>query len=174
MPLTTTATWPTLSEGRKAKASEVEAKFDWLEGDQLPMSGGNFTTGVYNIGSSLYKWGTGYFNSLIIGGVTLTADTINGTPIRGWARVTVSGSTITASSVYNISSIVRNGTGDYTLSWDIDFASANYACIVSPISNTVRATSINAQAASYVQVLTFPNTSTAVDCDFNLAATGVQ
>ena len=83
MPLTTTATWPTLSEGRKAKASEVEAKFDWLEGAQLPMSGGNFTTGVYNIGSTAYKWKNGYFSSFIeVGGQTITASTIIGRPVK--------------------------------------------------------------------------------------------
>lgn len=56
MPLTTTALWPDLVAGRKAKASEVEAKFDWLEGSLLPMSGGNLTNNAYDLGISGNAW----------------------------------------------------------------------------------------------------------------------
>lgn len=49
-------TWPTLTAGQKARASDVESKFDWLEGDIVPMSGGNMTTGVYDLGTSTAAW----------------------------------------------------------------------------------------------------------------------
>lgn len=48
--------WPALIAGQKARASDVEAKFDWLEGDLVPMSGGAITTGVYDLGTSTAAW----------------------------------------------------------------------------------------------------------------------
>jgi len=48
--------WPTLAAGRKAKASEVELKFDWIEGHLVPMTGGNMTTSVYDLGTSTAQW----------------------------------------------------------------------------------------------------------------------
>lgn len=61
--------WPTLTAGQKAKASDVEAKFDWIEGNLMPMTGGNQTNGVYDLGSNTYNWRSGYFSSnFFIGG----------------------------------------------------------------------------------------------------------
>jgi hypothetical protein len=64
MPLTTTATWPDLVAGKKAKASEVEQKFDWLEGSLLPHSSGNFTTNAYDLGMSSASWRATWTKSL--------------------------------------------------------------------------------------------------------------
>jgi hypothetical protein len=50
------SSWPSLISGRTAKASEVEAKFDWLEGDVVPMSGGSLTDSVYYLGTSGARW----------------------------------------------------------------------------------------------------------------------
>lgn len=52
MPNTTTATWPSLVAGQVARASDVEAKFDWLEQHLWPMSGGNFTDNTYDLGNT--------------------------------------------------------------------------------------------------------------------------
>lgn len=49
-------TWPSLIAGQKARASDVESKFDWLEGDLVPMLGGFPTTGVYDLGTSTASW----------------------------------------------------------------------------------------------------------------------
>lgn len=49
-------TWPTLVAGQKARAADVEAKFDWMEGDIVPMSGGNLTNGAYDLGTSTAAW----------------------------------------------------------------------------------------------------------------------
>lgn len=54
MPASTT--WPALTAGARAKASEVEAKFDWLEQDLHPMSGGTRADNTYDIGSSSFRW----------------------------------------------------------------------------------------------------------------------
>ena len=35
--------WPALTSGFKAKGSEVELKFDWIEGSIVPMNGGSMT-----------------------------------------------------------------------------------------------------------------------------------
>jgi hypothetical protein len=48
--------WPALTAGQKARASDVESKFDWIEGDIVPMSGGNITTGVYDLGTTTAAW----------------------------------------------------------------------------------------------------------------------
>lgn len=48
--------------------------------------------------------------------------------IKGWVRFDGSGN-MTPDDSYNVSSITDNGTGDYTINWDTDFANANY-CVV--------------------------------------------
>ncbi len=124
MPLTTTATWPTLTEGRKAKASEVEAKFDWLEGAQLPMTGGNFTTGVYDIGSAAYNWKTGYFNTVVVGGYTVSSGLSLIQGVRGWLSIHATAGSYTIGAAYNVSSISSPGTGQYTVNFTNAFATS--------------------------------------------------
>lgn len=51
-----TSTWPTLTAGNKARASEVETKFDWLEANILPMLGGSTTDAVYDLGNTTTRW----------------------------------------------------------------------------------------------------------------------
>lgn len=65
MPLTTTVTWPDLVAGKKAKASEVEAKFDYLEGSIWPMAAGVATDNAFDIGLAASKFRTGYFGSSV-------------------------------------------------------------------------------------------------------------
>lgn len=48
--------------------------------------------------------------------------------IKGWVNLTGTG-TIAINDSYNVSGITDNGTGDYTITWDTDFASANY-CVM--------------------------------------------
>jgi len=50
------SSWPALVAGAKAKASEVEAKFDWVEGDIVPMIGGTKTDATYDLGESSFRW----------------------------------------------------------------------------------------------------------------------
>ena len=65
--------WPSLVAGRKAKASEVESKFDWLEGSLVPMSGGSTTDGSYDLGSTTAQWNNCYVK---------TAYYLNGTNLQ--------------------------------------------------------------------------------------------
>lgn len=50
------ASWPALVPGAKAKASEVEAKFDWIEEDLVPMTGGTRTDDSYDLGETTHRW----------------------------------------------------------------------------------------------------------------------
>lgn len=63
------STWPTLAAGAKAKASEVEAKFDWLEQDILPMAGGAKADATYDVGSASFRFRDGWLSrNLSVGG----------------------------------------------------------------------------------------------------------
>lgn len=59
------STWPALNAGAKARASDVEAKFDWIEGNMVPMNGGNTTDGAYDLGTSAARWRDIYLSSNI-------------------------------------------------------------------------------------------------------------
>lgn len=60
--------WPLLLPGSKAKASDVENKFAWLEGDIVPMSGGTRADATYDMGSEPFRWRDGWFSrSLSLG-----------------------------------------------------------------------------------------------------------
>lgn len=58
------SSWPDLIAGRTAKASDVEAKFDWLEGHIVPMTGGNQTDSVYYLGTAGARWAGVYTRSI--------------------------------------------------------------------------------------------------------------
>lgn len=177
MPLTTTATWPSLVEGKKAKASEVEAKFDWLEGPQYPMVNGQLTTGVYDIGSSSYKWNVGYFeeiysdNLVTTGPGTLSTVDLRATA-KGWGwTINASG---TASSIYNISSVTFLGTGQYRVAWTTPFATNTYAMIANGVNNAaVIATATNLTVSS-ADVYLFNDAGGAVSSRFDVIAFGEQ
>lgn len=57
--------WPSLNAGSRARASDVELKFDWIEGDIVPMLAGSKTTGAYDIGTTAFKWRSGYFSTRV-------------------------------------------------------------------------------------------------------------
>lgn len=58
------STWPELIANRKAKASEVESKFDWIQGNIYSHYGGNHTDSVYNIGTVAARFSGVYTRSL--------------------------------------------------------------------------------------------------------------
>lgn len=80
MPQTTSATWPDLAAGAKARASDVEAKFDWLEGDIWPQAGGSTTDGAFDLGGSGKSWRAAWVNSInpttTAGGVAMFTTTV--------------------------------------------------------------------------------------------------
>lgn len=65
MPNTTTANWPTLTAGQVARASDVEAKFDWSEHHLWPHAAGSFTSNTFDIGNSTTAyWRTAWIYSI--------------------------------------------------------------------------------------------------------------
>lgn len=55
-------------------------------------------------------------------------DTVAATRVKAWVNFQGTG-TIAINDSYNVSSITDNGSGDYTVVWDTDFANANYAVV---------------------------------------------
>jgi hypothetical protein len=78
--------------------------------------------------------------------------------VKGWIKCDYSGS---ISDSFNVSGITDNATGDTTVTWDRDFASAHYAATASALTTT---------AASLVAVL---NTLAAGSCRIRTSDTGV-
>lgn len=65
MPNTTTATWPTLTSGGIARASDVEAKFDYSEFNLWPHSTGTRANNTFDLGDSTTAyWRTAWLFSL--------------------------------------------------------------------------------------------------------------
>lgn len=48
--------WPTLTAGQIARASDVISRFQWLEGSLAPMTGGSQTDGVFDLGTTTANW----------------------------------------------------------------------------------------------------------------------
>lgn len=73
--------WPSLAAGRKAKASEVELRFDWIEGDIVPQTAGSSTDSVYYLGTASARWLGLYTKSInptsTAGGVAIGTTTAN-------------------------------------------------------------------------------------------------
>lgn len=65
MPNTSSATWPSLVSGARARASEVEAKFDFSEHHLWPHSAGTVMNNTYDLGNTTSAyWRAGYINSI--------------------------------------------------------------------------------------------------------------
>lgn len=122
MPLTTTATWPSLVN-RTASAADVNNKFAWLEGDRLPMNNGILTTDVYDIGSDDTPWRNGVFSSVVIGGQT-TSVSLRFGKISAWGKITVSGGTVTADGTYGVNSLTYTAVGRILI--DVNSASGGW------------------------------------------------
>jgi hypothetical protein len=173
MPLTLTASWPSLVDGKKAKASEVESKFSWLEGDILPMVGGEFTTGVYNIGSPAYQWDSAYFSdNLVIGGNTITSSMV-GMGIKGWINLEVAFSVTTEYASYNVASYAILTAGSYQIVWDVPFANNYYAVSLGGTNYKNRV--VASQTTTGIIVNTY-NTADTLSAEISLMviATGTQ
>jgi hypothetical protein len=56
-------------------------------------------------------------------------------PVAAKAWVHFDGDNFAMERNYNVSSVTDNGTGDYTVNWDTDFSTGNYAMVVSVSSS---------------------------------------
>lgn len=61
---------------------------------------------------------------------------------KAWVTFTVSGTTVTVQSSYNITSVTRTGAGTYTITFDADFSGANAYAMVGTASIDTGSTTI--------------------------------
>jgi len=88
---------------------------------------------------------------------------------KGWVVFDGTGANpITKAAGYNINgTITKNGTGDYTISWDTDFSSANYCVFALTNSTTpIGVVNVGTVAAGTVQIKTFDNGGAARDYSY--------
>lgn len=57
--------WFSFSPNTRIRSSEVNANFDWLEGNLVPMSNGTEADSAYDLGTSSYKWDNAYINNVM-------------------------------------------------------------------------------------------------------------
>lgn len=83
--------------------------------------------------------------------------------VRGWLRTTGGGAPVIGDS-FNVFSITDAGPGNLTVTWDRDFASANYAVVATVESSAqVALTQVSSVAAGSVSVLVNDISPGAVD-----------
>lgn len=80
---------------------------------------------------------------------------------KGWINLDGTG-TITIIDSFNVTSIVDNGTGDYTINWDVDFDNADYSSNVN--SNQLNAL-LGTQLAASLIVFTKDGSFSPIDSD---------
>jgi fibronectin-binding autotransporter adhesin len=110
-------------------------------------------------------------NSFDAGSTTPRANTLyKENIIKGWINFSGEG-TITIRDAFNVTSIVDNGTGDYTINWNVDFATPNYVIAGWAEDNASTGTRITGSGstanmtAGSVRIVTRNNDDTIVDVD---------
>lgn len=87
--------------------------------------------------------------------------------IKGWINMNGTG-TVAINDSYNVSGIVDNGTGDYTITWETDFGSTSYAISGSAIDTSggariVMINSTDSLAAGAARILVRAQDNSAAD-----------
>lgn len=77
---------------------------------------------------------------------------------KGWVYGDTAGS---ASASYNLTSITDNGTGDWSINWNIDFSAANYGAVVSSHADSAIVAIVRngSFAAGVTRILSFTSTT---------------
>lgn len=83
---------------------------------------------------------------------------------KGWCAMNGQG-TVAIRVSYNVSGIVDNGTGDYTITWDTDFSSANYAPAIAA-SLLIRIHNSTLPTAGAIRVQTYNNSIASSDAEY--------
>lgn len=92
--------------------------------------------------------------------------------IKGWINFNGTG-TIAIRDSFNVSSITDNGSGNYTITWDTDFANTNYAVVATGESH-FHIRKLNVLVGS-VDIITANNSHVAAnDASINVIAIGDQ
>ncbi len=90
---------------------------------------------------------------------------------KGWALVASNG---TLGTNYNVSGVVRNSAGKYTISWDTDFASANYVVFVTTSVESQLSPLYSSQLAGSIDIWFNTNGAGYTDAAFHVIAFGAQ
>lgn len=154
------------------RSAEVNQNFEWVRGHYLPLTqSGTWanTTGVYDVGSSSYKFRDGYF----AGSITAVGyNQPNGETIRILRGVVdgASGS-ITAGSGFTAA---RSATGIYTISASTAFlAGTDASCVVTAAGSTSTSPEVNASVVNASWTVRTKNTGgVATDCSFHFIVIG--
>jgi hypothetical protein len=101
--------------------------------------------------------------------------------LKAWINFNGTG-TIAINDSFNITSIADNNIGDYTITFDVDFADTNFAWSANSISNSTGPNNMRvlmvqsgAKAAGSVDIINMSDGNTEVDEeDINFMATGDQ
>jgi len=95
-----------------------------------PITGSGSIT-VNNTGVTSVTAGSGISVSASTGGVTITnTSSVNSTQLcKAWINFGYISSSMTTRASYNVSSVTRNGSGNYTINFTSAFADANYAAV---------------------------------------------
>lgn len=120
-----------------------------------------FKTGAQSVA------GVKTFTSIPIIPATPSSDTqatskgyVDGLSVKGWINFNGTG-TIAINDSFNVTSITDEGTGDYTVTWDTDFANANYA--ITGSSSGARMIGTTTLAVGAVRIGVFNTSGTSED-----------
>ncbi|MCK5358555.1 MAG: hypothetical protein KAJ48_09185 [Elusimicrobiales bacterium] len=129
MPLSTGATWNNLTQGKKARASEVLENMAWGgEGHLYPHFSGTTADATYDIGSGITRFKKGFFSDvLMVDNVDLTEKNI--TKHWGSIRIVNTGSSVTLDS-YGITGISTSTVTTAMITWAGPFDNSQYAIFV--------------------------------------------
>ena len=105
----------------------------------------------------------------------VTVINANAFTVTAVSSQTTSGNLILCLSIinsYNVSSLVDNGIGDYTLNWNIDFSDATYSVIItldklfSEPNNSALASNIHSISVGSIRFITVQTDLAAVDAEY--------
>lgn len=142
----TTVTWANIDTGSEANATYyVYAVADASATTFTVMISTNATTPT---GATFYRKIGSFIN--VAGDISKKSISddlyVTDGSIKGWAKFSPSDGSIIAS--YNVTSVSKNSTGSYTITWAIDFADADYCIVISNSTNsTVIPGTVTAQSA---------------------------
>ena len=127
----------TVSDTPPSGASAGDLWFDsssgvtsvYYDGTWVDVGGGDSGTSAGSVNGIVKSDGSGNFSAAVAGTDYLTSATLGSSPATAKAWVNFDGTTSpgTIRSSYNVSSVTKNGTGDYTVTFATPMANANYS-----------------------------------------------
>lgn len=128
--------------------------------------------GLLDAGSGYQTTGVGSFGSVNVSSGMVLGPSPSTPPAneafresiaKAWVSFDGTG-TVSINDSFNVSGLTDNGVGDYTITWDTDFADATYAMGLASISYQV---DVGTVAAGSVQIRTLTNGFSASDYTYN-------